>query len=168
MGDDARLLSGISKGWKSSMPRAEMYRFYPLDSFKVPLDCLQELPRVGNRGCHAPKRADSVPWGFLRDDAGLPSRTSSGQNSSVPRTQTHRLRALDFFARMTRWTVPKNIEGLEIGHATRPNAQIPPPGTFCADDALGRLQKHRRAGNRACHAPKRADSNPWRVSSRRR
>ena len=94
--------SRTSKGWKSSMPLAETYRFLPLEFFsRMPLGCLQEPPRAGNRLCHAPKRTDSIPWSFLDDDAGLPSSTSKGWKSNMPRNETHRFRRLKFFAGMT-------------------------------------------------------------------
>ena len=93
--------SRTSKGWISSMPRAETYRFTPLEFFSgMPWGCLQEPPRAGNRSCHAPKRTDFIPWSFLEDDARLPSSTSKGWKSNMPRTETHRFRPLEFFAGM--------------------------------------------------------------------
>ena len=94
-------------------------------------NCLQEPPRAGNRRCHAPKRTDSVPWSFLVDDAGLRSRTSKGCKSSMTRADTHRFRPLDFFFRgATGWTAFRNLQELEIEHATRRNIQIPSLGAF--------------------------------------
>ena len=66
-GHAAGLPSSASKGWKSNMPRAQTRRSCPLEFFaRMTLDCLEELPRAGNRACHTPKRTDSAPWNFMR------------------------------------------------------------------------------------------------------
>ena len=124
------------------------------------LGCLQEHPRAGNRACHAPKRTDPVPWSFCEDDVGLPSRTSKGWKSSMPRAQTYRFRPLELFAGMA----------LDCFQESRRDGNRVCLGLNRTDSVLwevftrvdpDRPKNFQGLKYRACHAPKRADSVPW-------